>query len=256
MSKVALISYTKEPEFLVAAAAKLCYSDVSIEQIQDNLTKENTKKFIDMLMDLGHESPIEHISFTFGIEGVSRSLLAQLTRHRIASYSVQSQRYVKENKFEFVIPPQIESNQKAKEEFLKAMDEDIKHYEKITNILKTQYKEELKNSGIEEKRADSISEKKAIEDARFVLPNACATQIICTFNARSLLNFFSHRCCSRAQWEIREVATEMLSQVLKVAPEIFRKAGPPCVRGDCPEGKMSCGKTIEIREKFLNLRGN
>lgn len=256
MAKVTLISYTKEPESLVASAAKLCYSDISISEIQNNLTKENTTRFIDMLMELGHESPIEHISFTFGLEDVSRALLAQLTRHRVASYSVQSQRYVKEDKFEYVIPPQIESNKQAKEEFLRAMDEDIKHYEKITNILKEQYKQELRTSGLDEKKLDSICEKKAIEDARFVLPNASTTKIICTFNARSLLNFFNHRCCNRAQWEIREVATKMLSEVLKIAPEIFKNAGPPCIKGGCPEGKMSCGKINEVRERFLKLKGN
>lgn len=255
MAKVTLISYTKEPETLIASAAKLCYSDVSISEIQGNLTKENTEQFVNMLMSLGHESPIEHISFTFGIEGVSRALLAQLTRHRIASFSVQSQRYVKESSFEYVIPPEIESNIKAREEFIKAMNEDIMHYEKIVSILKSQYKEELKGADMSENKIDSICEKKAIEDARFVLPNACTTKIICTFNARSLLNFFRHRCCNRAQWEIREVATQMLALVLKVSPQIFSNAGPSCVSGICPEGKMSCGKIRETREKFLNLRG-
>ncbi len=203
---------------------------------------------------IGHESPIEHASFTFGIEGVSRGLLlAQITRHRIASFTVQSQRYVKENGFEFVLPPEIEQIPEAKEEFLRAMEEDAKHYERLTALLKARHKQAFLDQGETEKSADRKAEKKAIEDARFVLPNACTTKMICTMNARSLLNFFSHRCCNRAQWEIRDLATQMLREVREVAPHLFEKAGPPCLRGGCPEGKMSCGKMEEVRKKFAAL---
>lgn len=254
LAKITLLSYTKEPEVLISTAAKLCYSDFDISEILKKNEASDPKKFINMLMDLGHESPLEHVSFTFGLEGVSRSLLAQLTRHRIASYSVQSQRYVRENNFSFVIPPDIAKDALAKEEFLKAMDEDIEHYNKIVDILKNKYEVEFKNLEKDEKEAEKKAIKKAIEDARFVLPNACATKIICTFNARSLINFFKLRCCNRAQWEIREVATEMLRICKNIAPEIFKKAGPPCVLGACPEGKMTCKKANEIRKKFLDLR--
>ena len=250
---VQLIAHTAEPERTVAAAAKLCYSDAHIETLLDGLTPEKTAAFLQKLSDLGHASPIEHASFTFGIEGVSRSLLAQITRHRIASFSVQSQRYVKENAFEFVLPPEIEAIPAAKEEFLRAMEEDQKHYENLTALLKEKHRRELLAQGEDEKSANRKAEKMAIEDARFVLPNACATKMICTMNARSLLNFFTHRCCNRAQWEIRALAVEMLKEVKAVAPHIFEKAGPPCLRGNCPEGKMSCGKMQEVRERFASL---
>lgn len=251
--KVTLISHTPDPEKTVATAAKLCYSPCSIDETSANLNEEYTAKFIKMLAKIGHESPLEHISFTFGIEGVSRAFLAQLTRHRIASYSVQSQRYVKKENFKYVIPPEISKIPEAKEEFLKAMEEDQKHYEKLTEILSKQHFEEFVSLGIDLETAKKAAEKKAIEDARYVLPNACFTNIICTFNARSLLNFFSHRCCQRAQWEIREVSTEMLKLVKSVAPNVFAFAGPSCVKGPCKEGKMSCGKSAVMREFFKNI---
>ena len=251
--EVKLLAYTPQPEKTVACAAKLCYAAADIDTVYEGLTEEKTASFLEMLGSIGHESPIEHASFTFGIQGVSRSLLAQITRHRIASYSVQSQRYVKENAFEFVLPPEIEAIPAAKEEFLQAMEEDQKHYENLTALLKEKHKRELLAQGEDEKSANRKAEKKAIEDARFVLPNACATKMICTMNARSLLNFFTHRCCNRAQWEIRALAVEMLKEVKAVAPHIFEKAGPPCLRGNCPEGKMSCGKMKEVRERFASL---
>ena len=251
--EVKLLAYTPQPERTVACAAKLCYAAADIDTVYEGLTEEKTASFLEMLGSIGHESPIEHASFTFGIQGVSRSLLAQITRHRIASYSVQSQRYVKENAFEFVLPPEIEAIPEAKEEFLRAMEEDQKHYENLTALLKEKHKRELLAQGEDEKSANRKAEKKAIEDARFVLPNACDTKMICTMNARSLLNFFTHRCCNRAQWEIRALAVEMLKEVKAVAPHIFEKAGPPCLRGNCPEGKMSCGKMKEVRERFASL---
>lgn len=250
MATVTLLACTPEPEKLVAAAAKLCYSPSSIKTIREGLTEEKTSSFVQMLAEIGHESPIEHASFTFGIEGVSRSFLAQITRHRIASYSVQSQRYVAEDSFAYVVPPEIEAIPEAKEEFLAAMREDQAHYERLTALLKEKHREELLREGKTEKEADRAAEKRAIEDARFVLPNACETKMVCTFNARSLLNFFSHRCCNRAQWEIRDVACQMLALVREAAPHIFEKAGPPCLRGACPEGKMTCGKAAEVRRKF------
>ena len=250
MAKVTLLAYTPLPEKVVAASAKLCYSPSDIETVYEGLTEEKTASFVEMLAQIGHESPIEHASFTFGIEGVSRSLLAQITRHRIASFSVQSQRYVAEKAFEYVVPPEIEGIPEAKAEFLRAMEQDQRHYENLTALLQKKHEEEFLREGKTEKEARRLAGKKAIEDARFVLPNACATKMICTMNARSLLNFFSHRCCNRAQWEIRQVAEEMLRLVKEVAPYIFEKAGPPCLRGACPEGKMSCGKALEVRRKY------
>ena len=135
----------------------------------------------------------------------------------------------------------------------RAMEEDQKHYERLTELLKERHFQAFLAAGETEKAAARKAEKKAIEDARFVLPNACTTKMICTMNARSLLNFFSHRCCNRAQWEIRELATQMLKEVKAVAPHLFEKAGPPCLRGACPEGKMSCGQMAQVREKFQAL---
>ena len=250
---VKLLAYTPAPERAVACAAKLCYAAADIDTVMDGLTDEKAGSFLDMLTEIGHESPIEHASFTFGIEGVSRSLLAQITRHRLASYSVQSQRYVKESSFEFVVPPEIAAMPEARREFLMAMEEDQRHYEKLSELLQRKHETEFLAEGLDEKEARRKAEKKAIEDARFVLPNACATKLICTMNARSLMNFFTHRCCNRAQWEIRELAVEMLKLVREAAPNMFRKAGPPCLRGSCPEGKMSCGKMSRVRESFQAL---
>lgn len=252
--KVSLLEFTPNPEKVVASAAKLCYSPSSVEEITRNLTPESAGDFVKMLAKIGHESPLEHVSFTFGIEGVSRSLLAQITRHRIASYSVQSQRYVKNFECDYVIPPEIEKSGEAKKEFVDFMLEAQRKYEKLTDILKEKHIKDLKEEGkLSEAEIDKAAEKMAIEDARYVLPNAYATKIICTFNARSLLNFFSHRCCNRAQWEIRNLACEMLKLVKKEAPNIFAFAGPGCVSGYCKEGRMSCGKSKEVKEFFKKI---
>ncbi len=248
--KVRIIAHTPEPEKTVAAAAKLCYASSDIDTLLDNLTPEKTESFITMLSTIGHESPIEHASFTFAIEGVSRSLLAQITRHRIASYSVQSQRYVNKSSFSYIVPPAIEAIPQAKAEFTEAMEQDRQHYISLTEILKKSHTERLVAEGKTQSEAEKAAEKMAIEDARAVLPNACDTRIIMTMNARSLKNFFRQRCCNRAQWEIRNLATAMLLEVKKVAPKLFANAGPACVKGGCPEGKMSCGKAAEMRELF------
>lgn len=240
--KVTLLNYTPDAEKTVAAAAKLCYASADIDTVMEGLTPEKTEKFLEMLSSLGHESPIEHVSFTFGIEGVSRALLAQITRHRIASFSVQSQRYVKENIFTFVTPPAIAEDAEALALYEQTMQDIFTSYQNLAATLETKYVETM------DKKA---AEKKAIEDARFVLPNACATKMMLTMNARSLLNFFRLRCCNRAQWEIRELATQMCALVKEVAPTIFRYAGPPCIKGRCSEGKMTCGKMQEMKEKFL-----
>lgn len=251
--KVELIAYTPDADKIVAAAAKLCYAKSDISSLMDGLTPEKTESFLQVLTDLGHESPVEHASFTFGIEGVSRALLAQITRHRIASYSVQSQRYVSKVNFEYVTPPEIANIPEAKAEFEKAMQEDAEHYENLRNILTEKHKARLMAEGKDEKTAQKAAEKLANEDARFVLPNACDTRIIMTMNVRSLYNFFNLRCCNRAQWEIREVATEMLKLVKSVAPNLFKNAGPACVSGMCSEGAMTCGKAAEMRKKFKGL---
>ena len=247
---VRLIACTPEAETVVAAAAKLCYSRGTVDELLEGLTPEKVESFLEMLAEIGHESPIEHASFTFAIEGVSRSLLAQITRHRIASYSVQSQRYVKERDFDYIVPPEIAAVPQAKALFAEAMEAAGEAYDKIAALLQEKHRQEFLAQGKGEKEARRLAEKKAIEDARFVLPNACATQMIVTMNARSLRNFFRLRCCNRAQWEIRQVARQMLLQCRQAAPHLFAKAGPACLSGPCPEGKMSCGRADQVRALY------
>lgn len=280
--KVKLLEYTPNPDMVVAKAAKLCYSKIGIEDI--NVTEEEATKFVNRLASMGHESPIEHVSFTFAIEGVSRSLTHQLVRHRLASYSQQSQRYVKLAQFEYVIPPAIEGNENAKMRYIEAMEEAQSAYDNIYDTLLCEHAQKLgimykyrdyiikaTTSSDDLSKSMSLTEfwinhdkelpakdktytkiqKQIIEDCRYVFPNACETKICVTMNARTLMNFFHHRCCDRAQWEIRELAEKMCEAVKEVAPAIFSKAGPSCVAGPCPEGAMSCGKVKEMREKYL-----
>ena len=232
--KVKLISHTPDPERLIAAAAKLCYSESDAASIFEDLTPEAVERFLRRLTDMGHASPVEHANFTFSVEGVSRSLTHQLVRHRHASYSQKSQRYVTEGGFDYIVPPEIEKISEAKDRFIAAMDCAEHYYHNLVKDLMD----------------DGRTEKEAYEDARYVLPNACETKIVVTMNVRELLHFFNVRCCNRAQWEIRELATEMLRQCIEVAPILFKNAGPNCVSGPCPEGKMTCGKCEEMRRKF------
>jgi len=249
-ASVTLISHTPEPEKLVAAAGRLCYSNSPASRLLESLDAEKTAYFVDLLTSQGHLSTLEHASFTFAIEGISRSLLAQITRHRIASFSVQSQRYVALGDFGHVIPREIEDDSEAKAEYLSAMKSAGEHYRRITDILQEKHLRQLEAQGIDPKAANSKARKMAIEDARAVLPNSCETKMLMTMNARSLYNFFALRCCSRAQAEIRELADLMLVQVRGAAPLLFAKAGPPCISAGCPEGGMSCGRISEMRAKY------
>ena len=242
--KVKIIAHTPEPEKVVASAAKLCYSPVGVDEIQEKMTQEQIDEFVNKLASMGHESPVEHVTFTFAIEGISRVTTHQLVRHRIASYSQQSQRYVKLKQFEYIVPPEIEKIPAAKKVFIETMERDQKAYDGLVNILmeeKWRQYERLELTEKERKKILNKIEKEAIEDARYVFPNACETKIVVTMNVRSLLHFFNVRCCERAQWEIREMATEMLKECKKVAPILFKNAGPSCVRGKCPEGAICCG---------------
>ena len=194
----------------------------------------------------GNCSPTEHASFTFGIEGVSRSFLAQISRHRIASLSVQSQRYVDMSTVGSVTPPEIAESTAVSDLFNDAINDAFYSYNDIKNVLTKKYVD----AGMTERDA----KKKAQEDARYVLPEACSTKMIITMNARELNHFFNLRCCNRAQWEIRECAEKMLALVYPVAPHLFKNAGPSCVCGACPEGSMSCGKAKEMREKYSKIK--
>ena len=252
---VYLLAHTYMPEKVVAAAAKLCYTDSGADELMDGLTEEKTERFVRTLSEMGHESPVEHASFTFAIEGVSRSCLAQITRHRLASFSVQSQRYVRLDDFSYVTPPAISDVPEALDIYDEMMKRDAEAYEEITDILKKKYVSEYTEQGLSSKEAASRAEKRAIEDARFVLPNACTTNMVMTMNVRSLRHLFNLRCCNRAQWEIHAVCDEILKLVYQVAPSLFESSGPSCVAlGRCPEGKMTCGKYAEVREYYRKLK--
>ncbi len=235
---VVLLAFTPDAEKTVAAAAKLCYSASDIGAIREKVSEKDQKPFIGKLVDSGHLSPIEHASFTFAIEGISRACSHQLVRHRLASYSQQSQRYVSMAEgFGYIVPPSIAEDPPLKEQFEFFMDGIQEFYNRLIEAL----------------NARGIEGEAAYEDARFVLPNAAETKIIVTMNGRELLHFFAQRCCRRAQWEIRAMATEMLKAAKKAAPTIFAEAGPPCVGGACPEGVYSCGSADEVRRQFRAL---
>lgn len=255
--KVTLITHTPDPEKVVAAAAKLCYSKSSITDLMDDLSDEKTAAFLDKLSNLGHASPLEHVSFTFGIEGVSRSFLAQITRHRIASFSVQSQRYVDMSEADMVVPPAIAQDGEASEAFSQAIKSAKYAYDHLHHVLEDIHTYELMlgDSNMTEKQARTKASKMANEDARFVLPEACQTRMLVTMNARELNNFFKLRCCSRSQWEIRQVAEEMLKLVYPIAPHLFRDAGPGCLAGKgCTEGSMTCGLLPQVQDKYKSIK--
>lgn len=242
--KVILLRHTPNPEETIAMAAKLCYSPADIESLKEKIEAKDQKAFVEKLVKMGHMTPIEHPSFTFAIEGISRACSHQLVRHRLASYSQQSQRYVSESSrqsavssettFDYIIPPSIDQDHEARDAFENFMIEAQKVYDFLV--------EKLNKKGIKGEAAN--------QDARFVLPNAAETKIMVTMNARELLHFFRLRCCYRAQWEIRQMAEEMLKLVKKIAPTIFYKAGPGCLYAPCPEGEYSCGKIKEVRKKY------
>lgn len=233
--KVILLRHTPNPEETVAMAAKLCYSPSDIESLKSKIETKDQKVFVEKLMNMGHMSPIEHASFTFAIEGISRACSHQLVRHRLASYSQQSQRYVSEaSGFDYIIPDTIKNDKELKHIFLTFMNEAQKTYNTIV--------QKLNENGIKGEAAN--------QDARFVLPNAAETKIIVTMNARELQHFFRQRCCNRAQWEIRAMAEKMLKLVKKVSPVIFQRSGPACLYAPCPEGEYTCGKIKEVRRKY------
>lgn len=227
--KVELLAHTGG-ELIAALAAKLCYSGATISELKETVSTKEQSKFLQMIGSIGHHSVFEHVSFTFGIEGVSRTLTHQLVRHRVASFSQKSQRYVKhEGGFLYITPPLIQEMPEALAEYEEVMSKVSEAYDRLVAL------------GV------------APEDARYILPNAAETKIIVTMNARELLHYFSVRCCERAQWEIRHMSIKMLEKAYEVAPSIFASAGPGCVRGGCTEGRMTCGRAAEIRKFFKEL---
>lgn len=228
--RVALLRHTPEPELTVALAARLCYSASTIDQLAERLSSEDIRTFLDKIMSLGHHSVLEHASFTFGVEGISRACSHQLVRHRLASFSQQSQRYVEfREEDDLVVPPTVSGSEERLALFRRTMATCRDAYRQLVD--------------------DGVPP----EDARFVLPNAAATRLVVTMNARELRHFFSLRCCERAQWEIRAMAVDMLRLVRAVAPVIFHDAGPGCLTGPCPEGKLTCGRMVEVRAFFHGM---
>ncbi len=271
---VVILSHTPEFEQNIVRGARLCYSSADIEELRDQITPESAERFLNMILEIGHGSILEHSSITFGIEGVSRSLTHQLVRHRIGcSYSQKSQRYVSEGQFEYVIPKPIAKYDRLKADYIKMMEKLQEDYNHITlSLLVEQIKEQAATGKVTEEVSSAIAngiegealveilkagdkklysklEKIAIENARYVLPNACETKIQVTMNVRALFNFFKERLCDRAQEEIRDMAYEMWLACMEIAPTIFKYAVPTCVHGKCKEGKMTCGKMLYYKEK-------
>ena len=263
---VVVLSHTPEFEQNIVRGARLCYSSASIEELRDKVTPEDAERFLNMILEIGHGSILEHSSITFGIEGVSRSLTHQLVRHRIGcSYSQKSQRYVSEGQFEYVIPGPIKGSKKATEKFIQTMEEIQESYNEIAeelladlvrerlgkeNVVELSNKEIIEKCKLEDSKSYKELSKKAIENARYVLPNACETKIQVTMNVRALFNFFKERLCERAQEEIREMAFQMWKGCMEISPTIFQYAVPACVNGKCKEGAMTCKKMVEYKEKY------
>jgi thymidylate synthase (FAD) len=228
--KVTLLNHTINPEDTAAAAARLCYSPSDIKDIIKKYDKDSNIALIKKILASGHHSVLEHVSFIFGIEGISRVTTHQLVRHRLASYSQQSQRYVLfKDKLDCIVPDTIKNDKTALRKYKKAFDESFAVYKELVDM------------GIPQ------------EDARYILPNGAETKIIVTMNARALMHFFKLRCCERAQKEIRDMAKKMFVLVKSKSPTIFKKAGPECVRTSCQEGKMTCGKASEVKKEFNRL---
>ncbi len=230
----------------MALAARLCYSPVSIGDLREEISRKDVRTLVRKILSMGHASVLEHVAFTYGVEGISRATSHQLVRHRIASYSQQSQRYVAAD-FGYVTPkslgrgrgaPRGGKNPARAAQADPLYDKFEKHMKKCSELY-----DEMLAAGI------------PAEDARFVLPNATETKIMISMNARELHHFFALRLCRRAQWEIREMARKMLEIAYAKAPLLFENAGPGCLRGRCPEGKMSCGDAAGVKKEFAALRG-
>ena len=236
--RVELLYHTPEPERAIATAARLCYAPVGATELMETMSADRMYSVLSTVLAGGHFSTLEHASYTFALEGVSRTLTHQLVRHRIASYEQQSQRYVKyKDGIEVIKPDSIAQNEAASARF-----------DELMVAIQDAYQDFL-DAGI------------PAEDARYVLPNATETKLVMTMNARELRHFFSIRCCNRAQWEIRDMAWKMLELVRPTAPFVFAEAGPGCVKGGCPEGKMCCGEpypkvSAPTKEEFVEAYNN
>lgn len=220
---VTLLAHTLNPERLIYAAAKQCAMEKRVDTdymryVDADVPTEDVHDFLRGVLESGHESVLEHVTFTFAIHNVSRACTHQLVRHRIASFSQQSQRYVVPKDMQFVIPEAFMKENEVYDRFMESMRRAAQDYQWF---LDRGFK---------------------AEDARYVLPNAASSSIVVTMNVRSLWNFFSERLCERAQWEIRSVAWSMRALCYQVSSLLFETALAKCFRLDyCPE-KHSCGR--------------
>ena len=231
--RVTLLQYTPDPDRSVAIAGRLCYAPVSAADLKQGMSDDEVGALVRILVRSGHHSALEHASFSFAVDGVSRACTHQLVRHRLASYNQQSQRYVRfGGEDSFVVPPQIAADPEAQQVFVAAMQQARLAYDKLVEL------------GL----ADGRTKESVQEDARFVLPNAAETKIVVTMNARELRHFFKVRCCRRAQWEINALAWQMRVMVHQISPHLFAQSGPPCLYGQCREGKMTCGQPYVAAE--------
>ena len=240
--KVELLSHTPFPLDVIYLACRQCYYKGSIADVDlKAIPVEKKEALVRKVVSSGHESPLEHVSFTFAVEGISRACSHQLVRHRIASYSQQSQRYVELKDLPFVIPPSIEKVDTARKRFLDVISAIETAYQELIAILEQEYGA----------KGESV-----YQDARYILPNACETKLVVTMNTRELIHFFAQRCCTRAQWEIRALAYKMLELVRAVLPVVFDPVGPKCeLLGYCPEGEFSCGR-YPLKEEVLGGKSN
>lgn len=275
--RVELIAHTEMPYDVIADAAGVCYSSEDIHEMMKNMSDTKRLNLIKKLEGSKHESPFEHVSFTFAISGISRACSHQLVRHRLASYSQRSQRYVNESGFGYVVPPEVKKNKQLLLYYDNCMDEISLNYEILKyNIAHQKIRkywidhgveiEEFTGSTITIEEGIKITNefkdenpalynkimKEAGEDARFVLPNACETQLVMTMNARSLWNFFNLRCCNRAQWEINELAWKMRDILVSKYPYLFIHSGPDCLNGDCKEGGKSCKHPYHMDTLYID----
>jgi thymidylate synthase (FAD) len=231
--RLTLLQHTPDPDRAVAVAGRLCYAPVSAADLKQAMSDEDVAKLVRILVRSGHHSALEHASFTFAVDGVSRACTHQLVRHRVASYNQQSQRYVRFGEADsFIVPPSISANAEARQVFLDAMERARVAYDRLVDL------------GLAEGR----SKESVQEDARFVLPNAAETKIVVTMNARELRHFFQVRCCRRAQWEINALAWQMRGVVRELSPNLFQGSGPNCLYSECGEGKMTCGRPYRPEE--------
>lgn len=255
---VKLLSYTPEPEKVITAAAKLCYSNSTPSELFERQTDESIEKFINMIMGLGHGSILEHVSFTFAIENISRVTEIQLCRHRTGSPSIQSGRYVKRNPH-FYLPEAIKNDEVAKLIYIQECDRATEAYLQLIDRLELKlvaknlnrsiddviaYRLTKDGSKVYEKERAKI-EKIALEDARYVLPQSLRTHGVYSIDLRNLIHLIEKRKCKRAQKEIREVANQMYEQIKPLLPNIIKYIGAPCETGSCPEGSMCCGKPYD-----------